>query len=73
MTATLALAGDTMLGRGIAEALAADPQAPLVDGVVCERIASADAFVLNLECCISRRETRPDRHTPAPRSRSLTA
>jgi poly-gamma-glutamate capsule biosynthesis protein CapA/YwtB (metallophosphatase superfamily) len=65
MTATLALAGDTMLGRGIAEALAADPQAPLVDGVVCERIASADAFVLNLECCISRRGTRfPDRHKP---------
>jgi poly-gamma-glutamate capsule biosynthesis protein CapA/YwtB (metallophosphatase superfamily) len=65
MTATVALAGDTMLGRGIADALATDPHAPLVDRVVCERIAGADAFVLNLECCISRRGTRfPDRHKP---------
>src|SRR5881392_3218974 len=65
MTATVALAGDTMLGRGVANVLAADPRAPLVAQPVCERIAAADAFVLNLECCISRRGTRfPDRRKP---------
>jgi poly-gamma-glutamate synthesis protein (capsule biosynthesis protein) len=60
MTATLALAGDTMLGRGVAEVLRADPRAPLVSPEVAERLRSADAVVLNLECCIS------DRGTPFP-------
>src|SRR5205814_5484085 len=65
MRSTVALAGDTVLGRGVADVLAADPRAPLVAPAVCERIAAADAFVLNLECCISRRGTRfPDRHKP---------
>jgi poly-gamma-glutamate capsule biosynthesis protein CapA/YwtB (metallophosphatase superfamily) len=65
MTATVALAGDTMLGRRVAAALAADPRAPLVARAVCERIAGADAFVLNLECCISSRGTRfPDPRKP---------
>jgi poly-gamma-glutamate capsule biosynthesis protein CapA/YwtB (metallophosphatase superfamily) len=65
MTATLALAGDTMLGRGVAEALIADPARPLVAPEVAERIASADACVLNLECCISDRGTPfPDPHKP---------
>src|SRR5204863_706386 len=58
MTATLALAGDTMLGRGVAQALAADPYAPLVAEEVAACIASSDAFVLNLECCISDRGSR---------------
>lgn len=58
--ALLALAGDTMLGRGVAEKLAADPAAPLVAPDVAEHIARADAFVLNLECCIS------DRGEPFP-------
>jgi poly-gamma-glutamate capsule biosynthesis protein CapA/YwtB (metallophosphatase superfamily) len=58
MAATLALAGDTMLGRDVAKALSADPDAPLVAAEVKARIASADAFVLNLECCISNRGTR---------------
>jgi poly-gamma-glutamate capsule biosynthesis protein CapA/YwtB (metallophosphatase superfamily) len=65
MTATLALAGDTMLGRGVADRLAADPAAPLVSPEVAARIAGADAFVLNLECCISDRGTRfPDPRKP---------
>src|SRR5205814_9900092 len=65
MRSTVALAGDTVLGRGVADVLAADPRAPLVAPAVCERIAAADAFVLNLECCISRRGTRfPDRRKP---------
>jgi poly-gamma-glutamate capsule biosynthesis protein CapA/YwtB (metallophosphatase superfamily) len=55
MTATLALAGDTMLGRGVAELLRADPRAPLVSPEVADHLRHADAFVLNLECCISHR------------------
>jgi len=62
---TLALAGDTMLGRGVADRLAADPSAPLVAPEVAALIADADAFVLNLECCISSRGERfPDRRKP---------
>jgi poly-gamma-glutamate synthesis protein (capsule biosynthesis protein) len=65
MTATVALAGDTMLGRGVAQLLASDPAAPLVAAEVAARIASADAFVLNLECCISARGSRfPDPRKP---------
>ncbi len=55
MTATLALAGDTMLGRGVADVLRADPRAPLVSPEVAEHLGRADALVLNLECCISER------------------
>jgi poly-gamma-glutamate capsule biosynthesis protein CapA/YwtB (metallophosphatase superfamily) len=59
----LALAGDTMLGRGVARAIAAGrpPVAPEVVAVAAE----ADAFVLNLECCISARGRRwPDPAKP---------
>jgi poly-gamma-glutamate synthesis protein (capsule biosynthesis protein) len=51
----LALAGDTMLGRGVAEALAARPPERLVDDAVVAAAREADLFVLNLECCISER------------------
>ena len=65
MAATLALAGDTMLGRKVADALLHDPDAPLVEPAVATRIAQADAFVLNLECCVSDRGSRwPDPHKP---------
>jgi poly-gamma-glutamate synthesis protein (capsule biosynthesis protein) len=60
MTATLALAGDTMLGRGVADALTRDRATPLVAPEVAAHIASADAAIFNLECCIS------DRGTPFP-------
>jgi poly-gamma-glutamate capsule biosynthesis protein CapA/YwtB (metallophosphatase superfamily) len=60
MCATLALAGDTMLGRGVAERLMADPDAPLFGPEIAALVANADAFVLNLECCIS------DRGAPFP-------
>jgi prolyl-tRNA editing enzyme YbaK/EbsC (Cys-tRNA(Pro) deacylase) len=50
---TLALAGDTMLGRRVAERLAEDPCAPLLDPKLVETARSADLFLLNLECCIS--------------------
>ena len=55
MAVTLALAGDTMLGRGVGERLAADPDHQLIAPDVAEIAGAADAFVLNLECCISER------------------
>ena len=60
MTLRLALAGDTMLGRGVAQRLHEDPRAPLIAPEVAEAAASADRFVLNLECCISERGERFD-------------
>jgi poly-gamma-glutamate synthesis protein (capsule biosynthesis protein) len=52
---TLALAGDTMLGRGVAEALAHDPAWPVIAADVAEIAADSDLFIVNLECCISER------------------
>jgi poly-gamma-glutamate capsule biosynthesis protein CapA/YwtB (metallophosphatase superfamily) len=51
----LALAGDTMLGRGVAERLAVAEPHELFDPAVVEACREADLFVLNLECCISER------------------
>jgi poly-gamma-glutamate capsule biosynthesis protein CapA/YwtB (metallophosphatase superfamily) len=56
----VALAGDTMLGRGVADRLAEVPPDSLVAPEVVAFAARADLFVLNLECCIS------DRGTPWP-------
>jgi poly-gamma-glutamate capsule biosynthesis protein CapA/YwtB (metallophosphatase superfamily) len=55
----LALAGDTMLGRGVARAIASGGEQLLAPEVI-ELAGSADLFLLNLECCIS------DRGTPWP-------
>jgi poly-gamma-glutamate capsule biosynthesis protein CapA/YwtB (metallophosphatase superfamily) len=64
MTLTVALAGDTMLGRGVAQHLA-DRRGPVVAPEVAEVAAEADLFVLNLECCISDRGRRwPDPAKP---------
>jgi poly-gamma-glutamate capsule biosynthesis protein CapA/YwtB (metallophosphatase superfamily) len=61
----LALAGDTMLGRGVAEAIARDPGRPLVAPEVVAAAAEADVFILNLECCLSDRGKRwPDPRKP---------
>lgn len=59
---TLALAGDTMLGRLVADAF--DRVAPdaFVDPVLMAALHTADLRILNLECCISRR----GRPWPAP-------
>ena len=54
----IALAGDTMLGRGVAERLRQVPPSSLVSPEVVEFAGDADLFVLNLECCISDRGTR---------------
>jgi poly-gamma-glutamate synthesis protein (capsule biosynthesis protein) len=55
MTVTLALAGDTMLGRSVARTLATTPPEALVAPEVRAVLAEADLVVLNLECCISER------------------
>lgn len=55
MAMTVALAGDTMLGRGVAARLRSDPRAPLLHPALVEVARSADLFVLNLECCVSER------------------
>jgi poly-gamma-glutamate capsule biosynthesis protein CapA/YwtB (metallophosphatase superfamily) len=61
----LALAGDTMLGRGVAEAISQDRDRPLVAPEVAAAAAEADLFVLNLECCISEGGARwPDSRKP---------
>ena len=60
----LALAGDTMLGRGVAMRLRETRSVP-VDAAVIAAAAEADVFVLNLECCVSERGRRwPDRRKP---------
>lgn len=60
-TITLALAGDTMLGRGVGERLSAGAALDsLVAPPVAEAMRGADLTVLNLECCIS------DRGSPWP-------
>jgi poly-gamma-glutamate capsule biosynthesis protein CapA/YwtB (metallophosphatase superfamily) len=57
----LALAGDTMLGRSVADRLATAPPGSLFAPEVVEVAREADLFVLNLECCIS------DRGAPWPK------
>ena len=49
----LALAGDAMLGRGVARELATRPPQSLVAAEIAELTRSADVCVVNLECCIS--------------------
>jgi poly-gamma-glutamate capsule biosynthesis protein CapA/YwtB (metallophosphatase superfamily) len=51
----LALAGDAMLGRGVAEALSSRPSPALFAAEVVEETRAADLCLLNLECCISER------------------
>jgi poly-gamma-glutamate capsule biosynthesis protein CapA/YwtB (metallophosphatase superfamily) len=51
----LAIAGDTMLGRGVAEALTALAPTSLVEPELAALLREADATVLNLECCVSDR------------------
>lgn len=55
MTITVALAGDTMLGRGVGDQIAAHGTGGLFSSEVYALFAAADLRVLNLECAISRR------------------
>ena len=52
---TIALAGDTMLGRRVGAALESVPPASLVAPEVVALTRAADLVLLNLECCISTR------------------
>jgi poly-gamma-glutamate synthesis protein (capsule biosynthesis protein) len=54
----LALAGDTMLGRKVGEAISARGPASVVSPDVVAVAREADLFLLNLECCISERGER---------------
>jgi poly-gamma-glutamate capsule biosynthesis protein CapA/YwtB (metallophosphatase superfamily) len=56
----LALVGDTMLGRGVADALRRAAPASLVEPGLADVMRSADLTIVNLECCIS------DRGAPIP-------
>jgi poly-gamma-glutamate capsule biosynthesis protein CapA/YwtB (metallophosphatase superfamily) len=61
----LALAGDTMLGRKVAEAISTGRSEALVAPGVSRLAREADLFVLNLECCIAERgEPWPDPEKP---------
>jgi hypothetical protein len=61
----LALAGDTMLGRKVANAIRREAAEPLVDARVVDCVREATLFVLNLECCIAERGERwPDPAKP---------
>jgi poly-gamma-glutamate synthesis protein (capsule biosynthesis protein) len=51
----LALAGDAMLGRGVAQTLSSRPSPALFAAEIVEETRAADLCVLNLECCISER------------------
>jgi poly-gamma-glutamate synthesis protein (capsule biosynthesis protein) len=51
----LALAGDTMLGRGVAERIEAEGPNSLFAPELVAAVHEADLCVLNLECCISER------------------
>jgi poly-gamma-glutamate synthesis protein (capsule biosynthesis protein) len=55
MPVRVALAGDTMLGRGVAEWLAVDPGHELLTAELVAIVRETELFVVNLECCISDR------------------
>jgi poly-gamma-glutamate capsule biosynthesis protein CapA/YwtB (metallophosphatase superfamily) len=61
----LGLAGDTMLGRGVADVIRERGARSLVSPAVAELAAEPDVLVLNLECCVSTRGERwPDPAKP---------
>ena len=66
MTPTIALLGDVMLGRAVAERLADVPPAEVWEPDVRELCRSCDLVICNLECCISTRgePTERVRHKP---------
>ncbi|GAA1825074.1 CapA family protein [Actinomadura chokoriensis] len=55
MAITVALAGDTMLGRGVGMRIAESGPYGLFSGGVRDAFAEADLALLNLECCVSDR------------------
>jgi poly-gamma-glutamate capsule biosynthesis protein CapA/YwtB (metallophosphatase superfamily) len=60
----VALAGDTMLGRRVADAVSREPTALVADRIASE-MRECDLCILNLECCVSARGRRwPAPHKP---------
>jgi poly-gamma-glutamate capsule biosynthesis protein CapA/YwtB (metallophosphatase superfamily) len=55
MAVTIALGGDTMLGRGVGDRIAATGPYGLFSAEVREIFNEADLSLLNLECCVSSR------------------
>ena len=55
MMITLALAGDTMLGRGVADRLTRYGPGSLFAPEIVRVLASGDLVLVNLECCVSQR------------------
>lgn len=65
MTTKIALAGDTMLGRGVGEAIKRRSPASIVSPDVVDVVHEGDLFLINLECCVSTRGERwPDPRKP---------
>jgi poly-gamma-glutamate synthesis protein (capsule biosynthesis protein) len=58
---TIALLGDVMLGRKVAERLAEAPPGTVWSGEVAELCAACDAVICNLECCVSEHDNRTAR------------
>jgi poly-gamma-glutamate capsule biosynthesis protein CapA/YwtB (metallophosphatase superfamily) len=52
---TIALGGDTMMGRMVGRALANGPPASVWDPELLEVFHEADLAIVNLECCVSER------------------
>jgi poly-gamma-glutamate capsule biosynthesis protein CapA/YwtB (metallophosphatase superfamily) len=57
VTLTICLLGDVMLGRTVAQTLAATPAPEVWSPGVREACAACDVLVANLECCVSERGT----------------
>jgi len=55
MAVTIALGGDTMLGRGVGDEIAANGPYGLFDEEIKAAFEAADLRLLNLECCVSDR------------------
>ena len=57
----IALLGDVMLGRKVAERLGREAAATVWSSELADLVGSCDAVVCNLECCVSGRGTRTRR------------
>jgi poly-gamma-glutamate synthesis protein (capsule biosynthesis protein) len=66
VTPTIALLGDVMLGRGVAERLADVPPEEVWAPEVRELCRSCDLVICNLECCISTRGEPTERVSQKP-------
>jgi poly-gamma-glutamate synthesis protein (capsule biosynthesis protein) len=66
MAVTVALLGDVMLGRGVANTLGSVPPESVWEPALRDLLVGCDAVIVNLECCVSERgrETRRIRGKP---------